>query len=214
MKDERLHGLYAVTDGRDTDIKDLLHRVEQALLGGARLIQYRDKRSRERERFLEEALGLRELCRSHHALLIINDDVELAARSRAHGVHLGKDDSAYEHARERLGPGAVIGVSCYNDLRRGLRFADLGADYIAYGRFFASRNKPGAVQAGPALLRQTRRQRDHIPIAAIGGITPDNGGELIRAGATMLAAIHGVFAQPDIASTCRRFSSCFHAHHQ
>ena len=211
MTDPRLQGLYVITDGRSPDSQDLTTRARQALDGGARLIQYRDKRPKAFAQRLEEARALCHLCRRAGALFLINDDVALAAQSQAHGVHLGQDDTDPAQARAVLGSDAVIGVSCYNDFQRGLRFAAQGADYIAYGRFYPSRSKPEAVSAPPDLLRETRR-RTAIPIAAIGGVTPDNGGPLIRAGADMLAVIDAVFGQSDIAAACRRFQACFPTH--
>jgi thiamine-phosphate pyrophosphorylase len=111
-------------------------------------------------------------------------------------------------ARHRLGTEAIIGISCYNRLELALRASRLGADYIAFGRFFSSRSKPQAVQAEAHLLRKAREQLA-LPLVAIGGITPENGRQLIEAGADMLAVIHAVFGQPDIRQACRRFQSLF-----
>ena len=208
MGDPRLRGLYVITDGRSPNRAALTAQVRCALAGGARIVQYRDKRPKALAQRLDEARALSDLCRRADALLIVNDDVELAARSEAHGVHLGRDDGELEAARALLGPDAILGVSCYNDLQRGLEQARRGADYIAYGRFYPSRSKPDAVQAAPDLLCATR-ERIATPIVAIGGITPNNGGPLVGAGADMLAVIDAVFAQTDITAACRRFQGCF-----
>jgi thiamine-phosphate pyrophosphorylase len=207
MKIKPLKGLYAITDSRLAVDEDVPRQVEQALAGGARLIQYRDK-GEDRERRLQEARSLLQLCRAYSAPLIINDDLELAAAVGADGVHLGKDDPAIFLARERLGPEAVIGVSCYNDLGLALEAQAQGADYVAFGRFFSSNTKPLAVQADVQLLRRARPLLQ-IPIVAIGGITPENGGPLVAAGADMLAVIHGLFGQPDIRAACQRFITLF-----
>jgi thiamine-phosphate pyrophosphorylase len=206
-RDSRLQGLYAITDARLAAAQGLSTQVEAALEGGARIIQYRDK-GKDMSRRLEEAESLRRLTESHQALLIINDDVELAYQCGADGVHLGRDDSDLPSARQRLGTGTLIGISCYNRLERALQASRLGADYIAFGRFFASRSKPQAVQAEAHLLRQAREQLA-LPLVAIGGITPENGRRLIEAGADMLAVIHAVFGQADICQACRRFQSIF-----
>ena len=208
MTDPRLHGLYVITDGRSPTTEDLVKRVRQAIAGGARIVQYRDKRPEDRAQRRERARALSRLCRSEGVVFIVNDDVALASESEAHGVHLGRDDPDPDRARAVLGSGAIIGVSCYNDLRRGLRFADRGVDYVAYGRFFPSRTKPGAVAASVRLLEASRGHLD-IPIAAIGGVTADNGGELVRAGADMLAVIEAAFAQPNVTEACRGFEACF-----
>lgn len=201
-----LRGLYAITDSRST-VRDLVEQVEQALTGGARVIQYRDKNGSPllRER---QAAGLLQICRAAGVPLIINDDLELAARLGADGVHLGRDDPSPLQARQALGATALIGVSCYNRLQLAVEAQWEGADYVAFGRFFASSSKPQAVQATPELLLQARA-RLKLPIVAIGGITSENGAPLISAGADMLAVIHGIFGQPDIRLACEHFARLF-----
>ena len=100
--------------------------------------------------------------------------MELAARTGADGVHLGKADSPVRDARRQLGTGAIIGVSCYNSLDRALAAVAEGADYVAFGRFYPSHSKPDAVAADAALLTAARHALD-VPLVAIGGITPANG---------------------------------------
>lgn len=200
-------GLYAITDTHLTPGDTLLPAVAAALRGGARVIQYRDK-SNDHIRRTEEAAALNALCQRHAALLIINDDVQLAAAIGAAGVHLGRDDPDPRATRKRLGASAIIGVSCYNQLQRAQTAAEHGADYVAFGRFFPSLTKPDAAAAAPELLRAARRALA-LPLVAIGGITPDNGGQLIEAGADMLAVIHGVFGQPDIEAAARQFAALF-----
>ena len=206
-RNSRLRGLYAITDRGLAQRHGLESQVAAALEGGASIIQYRDKGS-DRKRRLGEASALLELCRVAGALLIINDDVELARAVEADGVHLGREDGDPTAARARLGPDAIIGVSCYDQFGRARAAQGAGADYVAFGRFFPSATKPDAVQAGPDLLKQARRLLD-VPAVAIGGITPENGRALIDAGADMLAVVHGVFGEPDIRSACRRFTQLF-----
>jgi len=202
-----LRGLYAITDPGLCPDATLAVQVEQVLAGGCRVLQFRDKRA-DRSLRRELAGRLLALCRQYGALLLINDDVALAREIGAHGVHLGKHDPDPASARELLGEAAIIGVSCYNRLELALEAAQRGVDYVAFGRFFPSRTKPGAVQADPDLLRRARALID-LPLVAIGGITPENGAPLIAAGADMLAVIHGVFGQPDIAAASRRLSDLF-----
>jgi len=201
----RLRGLYAITDGRA--LPALAAAVESAIRGGARQVQYRDK-SMDRSRRRAEAGALLDLCRGHDVPLIVNDDVALAAEIGADGVHLGKDDGRVEEARVRLGPRAVIGVSCYDSLERAAQAAHDGADYVAFGSFFGSSTKPAAVRAPLALLKNARTQLG-IPLCAIGGITPANGGELVRAGADMLAVIQGLFGADDVAAAAKAYSGLF-----
>ena len=200
-------GLYAITDTALLTDKVLVERVEQAIRGGATLIQYRDKQLSPGERH-QQAAALAGLCGKHGVPLVINDDVMLAVAVGAAGVHLGEHDTDLQAARRQLGPDAIIGVSCYNRVDLAVQAAGNGADYVAFGRFFPSNTKPGAVQATPALLIGARQAVD-LPIVAIGGITPENGRELINAGADMLAVIHGVFGQPDVEAAARRYAALF-----
>lgn len=203
----RLRGLYAITpEARTAPITDL---VTAALAGGARLLQYRDK-SRDAGRRLAEAQALLALCRGSGVPLLINDDVELARHIRADGVHLGRDDPDPAAARALLGPRAIIGVSCYDDFGRAAAAAAAGAHYVAFGRFFPSRSKPGAVQADPALLARARGQLG-LPVVAIGGVTPENAALLISAGADMVAVIDAVFGQPDVRAAAYAFTRLFPA---
>ncbi|MDZ7661222.1 thiamine phosphate synthase [Thiohalophilus sp.] len=206
MSDPRLLGLYAVTDGRLTG-EPLLEAVRAALAGGTRIVQYRDK-SAEPQRRRHEATRLASLCRDYQALFLINDDVALAQEIDADGVHLGQTDATLSDARRQLGRHKLIGVSCNNRLERALAAQQQGADYVAFGRFFPSSTKPDAPQAELALLEQARQQLD-LPIAAIGGITPDNAPRLREAGADMLAVVNALFGQDDIETAARHLSRCF-----
>jgi thiamine-phosphate pyrophosphorylase len=202
-----LRGLYAITDSQLCTSEKLQNQVREALLGGARIIQYRDKKGDHQQR-LADATALRRLCSEFNALLIINDDVELAKQTGADGVHLGRDDASMASARTELGEKAIIGVSCYNQLKLAHQAAAAGADYLAFGRFFPSTTKPEAVQADIGLLTDSKQQLQ-LPLVAIGGITPENGAPLIAAGADMLAVIHGVFGQPDVQAASHRLCRLF-----
>ncbi len=201
-----LRGLYAVTPDWD-DSRRLLAATEAALAGGCRLVQYRNKGASDGHR-LEQAGALRALTRRYGARLIVNDHVELAAQVEADGVHLGGGDGAIAAARRRLGADRIIGASCYDSLERARAAAAAGADYLAFGSFFPSRVKPGARRADLALLRAARREFA-LPIAAIGGITPDNGAALVEAGADLLAVISALYEAPDPGAAARRFGSLF-----
>ena len=203
----RLHGLYAITDAILCRATGLEAAVAAALAGGARLVQYRDK-GEDADRRLREARALLRLCRARGVPLIVNDDPELARRAGADGVHLGRGDPDPGRARALLGPAAIIGVSCYDDLDRAREAAAAGVDYLAFGRFFPSATKPDAVPASLDLLRQARRELD-LPLVAIGGITPENGALPIAAGADMLAAVEAVFGQPDPGAAAQRFARLF-----
>lgn len=202
-----IHGLYAITTDRPLTLPVLLSQVEQAIIGGAGIIQYRDKGD-DAGRRRRYATALSTLCRRHNVLLIVNDDPQLARDAGADGVHLGRDDTSISTSRQLLGEQAIIGVSCYNRLDLALQAEQSGADYIAFGSFFPSPTKPEAVVATLPLLMQARQQLS-IPIVAIGGITSDNGAHLITAGATSLAVVSGVFAQADITAAAQALARLF-----
>jgi thiamine-phosphate pyrophosphorylase len=200
-------GLYAIADTRYLEDKRLMTAVRAAIDGGARVIQYRDK-SADVVRRERQARALAALCRETGVTFVVNDDIALAKTVSANGVHIGRDDMSYADARAHLGPRALIGVSCYNELERALRAQEQGADYAAFGSFFVSRTKPGAVCATTELLREARAKL-RISVVAIGGITPENGAELIAAGADALAVIEGVFGQSDIRAAAAGYTQLF-----
>ena len=200
----RVRGLYAIADTLYLSEPRLVAAVGEAIAGGARVIQYRDKGA-DPVRRANQARALLALCRSHGVPFIVNDDVGLAATLGADGVHIGRDDPGITDARRLLGADRLIGMSCYNELGRALAAQSLGADYVAFGSFFPSPTKPQAVRAGVELLRAARAQL-RIPI---GGITPENGADLLAAGADALAVIGGLFNQPDIRAAARRYARLF-----
>ena len=192
----RLVGLYAVTpEVADTSL--LVAGVEAALTGGASAVQYRSK-------FADAALKRTQaeaLARVHAArggLFIVNDDAALALAVGADGVHLGVDDGSIAAAREILGPERLIGISCYDRFELAETAVAAGADYVAFGSFYASSVKPGARRAGLALLQ--RAATLGVPVVAIGGITAENAAELKRAGAHAVAVISAVFGAGDPAA--------------
>ena len=206
----RLQGLYAVTlDTADTGA--LVAGVRSALRGGAALVQYRNKILDAPARLLQ-ARSLLDACRQAGVPMIVNDDVELAARIEADGVHLGRTDGPIAAARLRLGGAKIIGVSCYNEFELARSAARNGADYVAFGSFFASATKPNAVPANLELLREAKRTLD-VPVVAIGGITQDNAAPLIAAGADMLAVVTALFGAADICVAAQQFSQLFSSHH-
>lgn len=197
-------GLYAITQPENKSITQVLQAVEAALKGGAVVVQYRDKNPIDAIALAGELL---KLCHTYQVPLLINDSVELALAMGADGVHLGRDDGDIVTARSRLGSNAIIGVSCYNDLQKACVAADNGADYVAFGRFFPSGSKPLAAPADIATL-SLAKQRLHVPIVAIGGILPENGEQLMTAGADLLAVIGGVFDHEPEAAT-RSYQALF-----
>ncbi len=199
-------GLYAVTpDLSDSEL--LLEKVELALKGGAAMLQYRNK-SAPSDLREEQAVSLTILCRRFSVPLIVNDDVKLAKKIGADGVHLGRNDAGIAFAREILGAKKIIGASCYNRLDLAEQCLHEGADYLAFGGFFPSANKPGAIAAPLSLLKQAKAELS-APIVAIGGINLENARDVVAAGADALAIISALFDASNIRAAAQHFSSLF-----
>jgi thiamine-phosphate pyrophosphorylase len=203
-----ISGLYAVTPDM-ADTPALIAMAEAALAGGARLLQYRNKQAPATVR-LVQARALHALCRKYRVPLVVNDHLDLALAVGAEGLHLGAEDGSLAPARAQLGPARILGASCYDRIELALEAERLGADYVAFGSFFPSSVKPGAVRAPRALLGNAKR-RLSIPVVAIGGITLDNAPELIAAGADGVAVISALFDADDVGIAARRFSALFTA---
>jgi len=196
--------LYAITDSQLLPGDALFTGVAAALKGGCKLVQYRDK-SDDKARRLFEAKSLLALCNRYQSQLLINDDVSLAQEVGAHGVHLGQGDTNPVAARIILGSRAIIGVTCHDSLELARKAIKDSANYIAFGRFFSSNTKPDARPAPLSLLTDARAQFSNMPIVVIGGITLENGQQLLDAGADILAVCHSLFSADDIAAQARKF---------
>lgn len=203
-----VRGLYAVTpDVAST--QRLVEQVEAAIAGGACLVQYRNKTA-DRALRSAQARALLAACRRHGVPLIVNDYPELALEIGADGAHLGEDDGSVRAARQMLGAGRMLGVSCYNALQKALAAEQAGADYVAFGSFFASSVKPGAVPTTIDLLREAKRTL-RVPVVAIGGITQHNAAQLLDAGADAVAVISALFGAQDVTLAARQFCDLFKA---
>ncbi|WP_090880914.1 thiamine phosphate synthase [Nitrosovibrio sp. Nv6] len=210
MMRPKFSGLYAITpDVADTS--RLIRMTQLVLAGGTALVQYRSKTTDIALR-LEQAHSLAHLCRKFRVPFIINDYLDLAMEVGADGVHLGRDDVGITEARRELGAEKIIGISCYGSLEYAIEAERQGADYVAFGAFFPSVTKPGAMPAPADLLRHAKLEL-HIPIVAIGGITPDNAVGPIRQGADMVAVSNALFNARNIRSTTESFSRLFNLNH-
>lgn len=199
-------GVYAITFETD-DTERLLQAVEAALAGGVAAVQYRDKSSDVARRH-EQASELVALCRAHGAPLIVNDDLRLADLAGADGVHLGRDDATLREARIILGPKKLVGATCYQSVDLAQAAQAAGADYVAFGSFFASPTKPAAPRANLDLLREAAPAL-RVPIVAIGGITLANAPQLIDAGADSIAVLSALFDAPDIRAAAHDLNHLF-----
>jgi thiamine-phosphate pyrophosphorylase len=198
LRDARL---LLVTDPR----ADLTLRVEAAVRGGADIVQLRDKHA-SREELLPLAVELKEICERWGALFTVNDDVELARLSEAHGAHLGQDDASTENAREVLGPDSVVGrsASCVEEALGAVRD---GADYLGVGTIYATPTKSDAEVKGPSLLWEISHANIPLPWFAIGGITFETAREVAEAGAPGFAVVRAVLDAEDPEAAARRLRS-------
>lgn len=186
-----LSGLYVLTDASIYAYASWPERIEKIILGGASIIQLRDKQLSDDELY-PIACTIQEVCAYHHIPLILNDRVSLAKKLAIDGVHIGKHDGSLRHAREYLGNNMIIGASCYRSIPTAIQASKTGADYVAFGRMFPSHTKPNAPRCGLSILRQAKNIST-IPICAIGGINSNNVQHIINAGAHMIAVTHAVF---------------------
>ncbi len=198
--------IYAITDCDNFEHDDILKKTTALFNAGVNILQYRNKQENDQKKS-KLAFTLLELCNEFNVLFIINDDVQLAKKLDADGIHIGKNGLSLEMTRNEL-PDKIIGVSCYNELDRAVMAENNGADYIAFGSFFSSINKPNAPQANTQLLKQAKSVLT-IPIVAIGGITPENSKELVLAGADYLAVISGLYAHSDPYFQAKQYLSLY-----
>ncbi|MFN7221433.1 MAG: thiamine phosphate synthase [Burkholderiales bacterium] len=200
-----VRGLYAITPD-DLPASTLFPLLDALFADGLRLLQIRRKGT-DRTSLEAEARQIVALAAPHDACVIVNDDLELALACGAHGVHWGRDDAPYEVTALRAqikqakshaaaAEAFLVGISCYDNFERAEMAHAAGADYVAFGSFFASSTKPHAVRADLGLLRQARDRRA-MPAVAIGGVTRDNASTLVEAGASAIAVISDLFAPPN-----------------
>lgn len=191
-----MKGLYAIVDASVTPRQQLPLLAQQVIEGGAVLVQYRDKEATSAQ-LDKTARAILAVCQPANIPLVLNDHPQRCIEVGADGVHLGRDDMTIAKARALLGPGKLIGASCYNDIQLAIDAEQHGANYVAFGAIYSSSTKPGAQPASLKTL-SSAKQSIRIPIVAIGGITPDNGRAVVDAGADMIAAISGLTqsAQP------------------
>ena len=199
-------GLYAITDPGLLPDKQMIAAVNAALKGGTKVIQFRDKHASFAQQ-LERARQLVDLCEQFQAQLIINDNLDLCLQSKAHGLHLGRQDGDVAQARKSLGAERILGVTCHNDLSYARKCIEAGVDYCAFGRIFPSQTKPDAPHCSIKVLEQACQLP--IPIVAIGGINLDNLGQLMHTPIHCAAVIHGLFSSDHIEATARQFQTHF-----
>lgn len=203
-----LNGLYLITDRNLIDPGHFSEVVDSALSGGGKILQLRHKDSSATE-VIRIGRNLLEITGKHNVPLIVNDSPEIAVEIGADGVHLGEGDADIGYARSLLGKDAIIGVSCYNRIERGLEAAKAGADYLAFGTPYSTPTKPGREPTSFETLREAKRRIREIPVFAIGGIDTGNARDVLDTGVDGIAVITSVFGSDDPGKAAEMLASLF-----
>ena len=187
--------LYAITERSLVRKQSLYEQVEAAWRGGAGIIQLREKNRSEQE-FIDEALKLKEICHSHNVPLIINDNLDVALKSGADGVHVGAEDMPVSEIRRIAGDDFIIGATA-KTVEQAVKAEKDGADYLGSGAVFPSPTKKNALRITPELLKKICTAVK-IPVVAIGGITLENMDEVKDCNISGIAVVSAVFGADDI----------------
>jgi len=203
---KRLNGLYVITDDALTPKDKMFSMIKEALKGGATIVQLRDKLSSDEE-IKESAQCLQDLCRSHNALFVLNDKIEMAIELNLDGLHIGKSDHhRFEEIRQEFN--GVIGVSCYGDIDLAKEMECMGADYVAFGSFYPSPTKPHANVVPLKTLSKAKKELN-IPICAIGGINLFNVEEVMEHQPDMVSLVSDIWLSKDIAKQSSFYKKLF-----
>lgn len=196
--------LYAVTDRAWLHGEPLYSQVEKALKGGATFMQLREKNLDE-EHFLQEAVEIKDLCKKYHVPFVINDNVDIAVKMDADGVHVGQSDMEAGDVRAKLGPDKIVGVSAQT-VEQAVLAEKRGADYLGVGAVFSTGTKLDADDVSYKTLKAIC-EAVSIPVVAIGGITKDNLMELKGSGIDGIAVVSAIFAQENIEAATKELRS-------
>jgi len=197
--------LYLVTDSRLAGRRGIADVVRRAIAGGVTCVQLREKLLG-RAAFAAQACVLKKICQAGDVPLIVNDDIEVARRSGADGVHLGQSDASVAEARAVLGPEAIIGLSV-ESVQQAQEAASLDVDYIAASPVFATPTKRDTAEPLGLIGLRAIRKTTNKSLVAIGGINIDNAREVLEAGADGLAVISALVAASDPCQVARKFCS-------
>lgn len=192
--------LYAVTDRAWIGKQSLYEQVEAALKGGVSCVQLREKELDE-EKFLAEAMEIVALCKQYDVPFFINDNVDIAIKCKADGIHVGQEDMIASQVRQKVGEDMMIGVSVHS-VEEALEAVKNGADYLGVGAMFSTSTKTDVDVLPKEILRDICDAVD-VPVVAIGGIGKDNLSQLSGTSVDGVALVSAIFAAEDIESECR-----------
>jgi len=206
MNFSKLNGLYIITDDTLTPPHTIIEQVEKALLGGAKIVQLRDKQSSD-EAIRNAAIELQNLCEKYNAVFVLNDKVELAIELGLSGLHIGKSD--YHRIEEiRKNFSGYLGISCYGDVSFAKEMQQLGVDYVAFGSFFTSPTKPNSNVVDLEVLRKAQIELN-IPVCAIGGLNSKNISDVMQHKPDMIALISDIWKSENIQDKAQFFTSLY-----
>ncbi len=201
-----MRGLYVITPEISKADHQTMDMLESALIGGAKILQLRNKKSTDNELF-DLASSIKELCNKYDCKFIIDDRVALAKRVKSDGVHIGKFDVKLKDIREDL-KDFIIGVSCYGNVTYAKTMESQGADYVAFGSFFHSPTKPES-NIVPIDTISKAKETITVPVCAIGGITLENAPLLINQGVDMVSVISDIWQNQDIIKRAKDYTKLF-----
>lgn len=196
--------LYAVTDRMWTGKQTLMEQVEDALKGGATCVQLREKELDE-ESFLQEAIEMKALCEKYGVPFIVNDNVDIAIKCKADGIHVGQKDMEAGNVRALVGEGMIIGVSTQN-VEQAIAAEKAGADYLGVGAMFSTTTKLDAREVTHEMAKKITDAVD-IPVVAIGGINKKNMLELKGTGVDGVALVSAIFGAENIEAECKELKA-------
>lgn len=203
-----LQGLYVISDDILTPTETIIEQITQALKGGAKVIQLRNKRGTDKE-IKALSLSIQKRCDVYDALFVLNDKIEIAIELGIDGLHIGKSDHhRFEEIRKRFG--GIIGVSCYDSVAMAKVFEEKGADYVAFGSFFHSHTKPNSTVIDRGVLVEAREVLK-TPICAIGGITLHNIEKILPYKPDMVSVIHDIWSSHKIKKQAQKYSHLIEA---
>jgi len=206
LAQEKLNGLYVITDDRLTPDETLFTQVQESLEAGASIVQLRDKTDND-EQIKQKAIKLQELCKKYNATFVLNDKIDIAIEIGCDGLHIGKSDhDKFEIIRETYD--GIIGVSCYGDVEQAKYFEFLGADYVAFGSFFSSPTKPNSNIVPLDTLSKAKEQLK-IPVCAIGGINSNNIQQVMEHDPDMVSLINDIWASNNIKAQSAFYTNQF-----
>ena len=196
--------LYAVTDRKWIGEKTLLEQVEEAIKGGVTFVQIREK-NLNYTLFLDEAIKMKTLCEQYNIPFVVNDNVDIAIKSNADGIHVGQEDMEASNVRELIGKDKILGVSVQT-LEQAVEAEKKGADYLGVGAIFPTNSKDDAAEVSIETLTSICKNVN-IPVVAIGGINISNISQLKNTGIDGVALISAIFANKDIKSATKEIKS-------